>query len=62
MQMHDSMEFMAGMTPWILHDFLSPRRNLNRIQNDYNRKGLISDKGIKKKAFYRLKQYYDQKN
>ncbi len=62
LQMHDSMEFMAGMTPWILHDFLSPRRNLNRIQNDYNRKGLISDKGIKKKAFYRLKQYYDQKN
>lgn len=61
LEMLDNFEFVAGMTPWILKDFLSPRRNLKRIQNDFNRKGLISEKGIKKKAFYRLQDYYKAK-
>lgn len=61
LEMLSNIEFMAGMTPWILNDFLSPRRNLNRIQNDYNRKGLISEEGIKKKAFYRLQNFYKKK-
>ncbi|MEM1325961.1 MAG: glycoside hydrolase family 2 TIM barrel-domain containing protein [Bacteroidota bacterium] len=59
--MFDNIEFMAGMTPWLLTDFLSPRRNLKKIQNDYNRKGLISEEGIKKKAFYRLRDYYKKR-
>jgi beta-glucuronidase len=59
-EMMKNIEFLAGCSPWILKDFLSPRRNLQRIQNDFNRKGLISDQGIKKKAFYRLKAYYDE--
>ncbi len=58
--MLENMDFLAGMTPWILTDFLSPRRNLNRIQNDYNRKGLISENGVKKKAFYRLQAFYEK--
>ncbi|AWX43662.1 Beta-glucuronidase [Flagellimonas maritima] len=62
LQMLDNIEFMAGMTPWILKDFLSPRRNLKRIQNDFNRKGLISEEGIRKKAFYRMQDYYKGKN
>jgi len=61
LQMMDNIDFLAGMTPWILNDFLSPRRNLTRIQDDYNRKGLISQDGIKKQAFYRLQAYYNQK-
>lgn len=61
LEMLQNMEFLAGTTPWILTDFLSPRRNLKRIQNDFNRKGLISDQGVKKKAFYRLQEFYKNK-
>jgi beta-glucuronidase len=31
------------------------------IQDYYNRKGLFSDKGEKKKAFYVLQEWYRQK-
>lgn len=55
------IDFLAGTSPWILKDFLSPRRNLDRIQNDFNRKGLISEKGVKKMAFFRLKAFYEEK-
>lgn len=34
---------------------------LNGIQDYYNRKGLYSDKGEKKKAFYVLQQWYKGK-
>ncbi|NJK87369.1 MAG: hypothetical protein HC906_16670 [Bacteroidales bacterium] len=50
---------LRGMTPWILVDFRSPRRNLSEIQDGWNRKGIISDKGEKKQAFYILKDFYD---
>ena len=56
--MLDKIEGLAGTTPWILKDFRSPRRVLNGIQDYYNRKGLVSDKGEKKKAFYVLKDWY----
>ncbi len=51
---------LRGMTPWILVDFRSPRRNLPEIQDGWNRKGLLSDRGFKKKAFYVLKSFYDE--
>lgn len=51
---------LAGTTPWILKDFRSPRRHVPDIQDDFNRKGLISDKGQKKKAFYVMKAWYDE--
>ncbi len=50
--------FLRGITPWILVDFRSPRRHLPGIQDFWNRKGLISDRGEKKKAFYVLRKYY----
>lgn len=50
--------FLRGMSPWILMDFRSPRRELPGIQDFYNRKGLVSDKGEKKKAFFVLQDYY----
>ena len=59
--MLDKIEGLAGTTPWILKDFRSPRRVLNGIQDYYNRKGLFSDKGEKKKAFYVLKEWYEGK-
>lgn len=51
---------LAGSTPWILKDFRSPRRPLAAIQDDFNRKGLVSDKGQRKKAFYVLQDWYRQ--
>jgi beta-glucuronidase len=45
----------------VLKDFRSPRRVLDGIQDYYNRKGLYSDKGEKKKAFHILKQWYEGK-
>jgi beta-glucuronidase len=52
---------LAGMTPWILMDFRSPRRALPVIQDYYNRKGLISDRGQRKQAFYVLQKFYREK-
>ena len=60
-KMLDKVAFIQGITPWILKDFRSPRRSLPNIQDYWNRKGLISDRGEKKKAFYILKQYYEGK-
>ena len=59
--MLDKIEGLAGTTPWILKDFRSPRRVLPGIQDYYNRKGLFSDTGEKKKAFYVLKKWYEGK-
>jgi beta-glucuronidase len=49
---------LRGMSPWILMDFRSPRRPLVGIQDGFNRKGLVSDQGEKKKAFYVLQEAY----
>lgn len=51
----------AGATPWILADFKSPRRPLAYFQDGFNRKGLISNKGKRKKAFYILQKFYNSK-
>ena len=59
--MISKIEGLAGTTPWILKDFRSPRRVLPGVQDYYNRKGLVSDRGEKKKAFYVLKKWYEGK-
>ena len=61
LKMIDKMPNLAGLSPWILVDFRSPRRVLPEIQEGYNRKGLISNDGQKKKAFWVMKNYYNQK-
>jgi beta-glucuronidase len=60
-QMLDKIPGLRGMTPWILVDFRSPRRQHPYFQDFWNRKGLISDDGKKKQAFWTLKGYYDAK-
>jgi beta-glucuronidase len=50
--------FLRGTTPWILMDFRSPRRTLPRFEDYFNRKGLISGRGEKKKAFFVLQNFY----
>ena len=59
--MLDKIDGLAGTTPWILKDFRSPRRVLTGIQDYYNRKGVFSDKGEKKLAFYVLRDWYKAK-
>jgi beta-glucuronidase len=50
----------VGITPWVLNDFRSPKRNNPLYQEGWNRKGLYDDKGNKKKAFYILQAYYNE--
>jgi len=52
---------LRGMSPWVLVDFRSPLRNLPGIQDGFNRKGLISDQGQKKLAFFILQKAYKDK-
>jgi beta-glucuronidase len=52
---------LRGMSPWILMDFRSPNRPLPGIQDEFNRKGLISDQGEKKQAFFILQKAYVEK-
>ena len=56
--MFDRIPFLSGTIAWVLVDFRSPRRMLTGIQDYYNRKGLISDRGERKEAFHILRDYY----
>jgi beta-glucuronidase len=58
--MLERIPFLRGMTPWILADFRSPRRPLPGILDYWNRKGLISEHGDKKLAFYVLQRFYER--
>ncbi len=60
-KMFERIPQLRGMSPWILADFRSPKRFLPNIQDGWNRKGLISETGDKKKAFYVLQEYYMKK-
>ncbi len=54
------LDNFAGLSPWILADFRSPRRNNPKYREGWNRKGLTNDKGNKKQAFYTLQNYYKE--
>lgn len=56
-QMLDRIPALAGTIPWVLKDFRSPHRLIPGIQDDFNRKGLYSDQGQKKKAFYTVRAW-----
>jgi beta-glucuronidase len=43
-------------------DFRSPNRVLADIQDEFNRKGLISEQGQKKMAFYVLQKAYNDRS
>ena len=62
LQMLNRMVQLRGLSPWILMDFRSPRRLLPGIQDYFNRKGLISEKGHRKKAFFVLQKAYTDKS
>jgi beta-glucuronidase len=39
-------------------DFRSPHRVLPGVQDGWNRKGVLSDRGERKKAFFVLQEWY----
>ncbi|MDQ2841302.1 MAG: beta-glucuronidase [Acidobacteriota bacterium] len=49
---------LRGTTPWCLFDFRSTTRNIPKLQNGYNRKGLISEDAQKKMAFFIMQKAY----
>ena len=51
---------LAGVSPWILFDFRSPYRYHPANQDGWNRKGLVSDQGYRKKAWYIMRDYYEK--
>lgn len=53
-------ENFVGISPWVLTDFRSPKRNNPKYQEGWNRKGVYSSEGKKKKAFYILQAYYEE--
>lgn len=59
--MLERIPFLCGISPWILMDFRSPRRPLRGILDYYNRKGLLSERGIRKKAFACVRDHYASK-
>lgn len=61
LRMFERIEGLAGISPWILKDFMSPRRPLRGTQDFFNRKGLVSDQGRRKAAFDVLKSWYEKR-
>jgi len=55
--MADRIPTLRGMSPWILKDFRSPRRQ-TVFQQGWNRKGLVSETGQRKLAFEVLADFY----
>jgi beta-glucuronidase len=53
---------LCGLCPWLLVDYRSPGRMHPVYQSGWNRKGLISDRGDKKKAWWIMKNYYNHLN
>ena len=59
-EMIKQQEGLVGITPWILKDFRSPMRLNQGIQDYWNRKGLITDNGERKQAFFVLRDFYEE--
>ena len=60
-EMFDTIPNLCGVCPWLLFDYRSLGRMNQLYQKGYNRKGLISENGEKKKAWYIMNEYYKQK-
>lgn len=61
LRMFENIPNLAGVSPWILFDFRSPFRFHPQNQEGWNRKGLISDRGQRKKAWKIMHDYYTKK-
>ncbi|HEX9828507.1 MAG TPA: glycoside hydrolase family 2 TIM barrel-domain containing protein, partial [Flavobacteriaceae bacterium] len=57
-EMFKTVPNLIGVCPWLLFDYKSLGRMHPVYQKGYNRKGLLSDKGEKKKVWYVMHEYY----
>jgi beta-glucuronidase len=57
-KMFKTIPNLSGVCPWLLFDYRSMGR-MHPFQNGYNRKGLLSEKGEKKKAWYVMRRYFE---
>ena len=58
LEMFKNIPNLRGISPWVLFDFRSPFRFHPGYQEGWNRKGLVSDQGFRKKAWYIVADYY----
>jgi beta-glucuronidase len=58
-EMFSTTPNLAGVCPWLMVDYRSPVRMHPVYQKGYNRKGVLSEFGEKKKAWYVLKAFYE---
>lgn len=56
--MFENIPNLCGVSPWVLYDFRSPTRFHPTHQEGWNRKGLLSDQGLRKQAWYIMHDYY----
>lgn len=61
LRMFENIPNLAGISPWVLFDFRSPFRFHPANQDGWNRKGLVSDRGYRKQAWYIMRDYYLKK-
>jgi len=59
LQLLSTIDGLRGTSPWILVDFRSPKRLNPGYQDGWNRKGLYTETGKKKKAFFVMRNFYD---
>jgi len=57
-EMFNTIPNLIGVCPWLLFDYRSLGRMNQVYQKGYNRKGLLSEKGEKKKAWNVVKELY----
>lgn len=60
-EMFSTIPNLSGVCPWLLFDYKSLGRMNQVYQNGFNRKGLLSENGGKKKAWYIMHDYYKSK-
>ena len=58
--MFNTVPHLCGVCSWILFDYRSLGRMNFVYQKGYNRKGLLSEKGEKKKAWYIMRDYFKE--
>lgn len=58
LQMLANSKSLRGLSPWILKDFRAPYRLNTRMQDYWNRKGLLSETGVEKLAFGIMRDHY----
>jgi beta-glucuronidase len=58
--MFNKIPQLRGIIPWVLMDFRSTTRNIPKLQDGFNRKGLISEAGQKKQSFVYFQKVYKE--